>query len=256
MTKVVFGRRNGTARVATSARTRVKRKPRIPRALSASVTKAFGIVELLATQPAQGSSLSSLSHYLRMPKSTLHRYLTTLVGLGVVERDGIDRFRLGPKLVELAGSFLSNNDIRAESIPFLEELAAASGETIHLAIPSGDEVVHIAQVESIHTVRMYSYIGARLPMHATALGKAILAQLPAANLEEFLSGSLVARTPHTIVSASAMTVELDRVREQGFAIDDEESEPSLRCVGAAILDYSKTTVAAISISGPSNRMNS
>lgn len=226
-----------------------------PRAVSTSVTKAFRIVELLATKPNGGMTLAELSLQLGMPKSTAHRYLATLVALGLAERDGADRFRLGTKVVELAGSFLANSDLRKEGNAVLEDLAAKTGETVHLAVPSGGEVVYIAKVESIHALRMYSHIGARLPMHSTSLGKAILAHLPPARLGEILDAPMTARTPRTITSAQELTAELERVRQQGFAIDDEENELGVCCVGAAVFDYMAAPVAAVSISGPINRMS-
>jgi IclR family acetate operon transcriptional repressor len=226
-----------------------------PRAVSTSVTKAFRIVELLAAKPNGGLTLAELSLELGMPKSTTHRYLTTLVALGLTERDGADHFHVGTKLVELAGSFLANSDLRTESNAILDELAATTGETVHLAVPSGGEVVYIAKVESIHALRMYSHIGARLPMHSTSLGKAILAHLPVARVDEILVEPMRARTARTITSSRELAVELDRIRQQGFAIDDEENEVGVCCVGAAVFDYMAVPVAAVSISGPINRMS-
>lgn len=226
-----------------------------PRAVSTSVTKAFRIVELLAAKPNGGLSLAELSLQLGMPKSTTHRYLATLIALGLTERDGADRFRLGTKVVELAGSFLANSDLRTEGNAILDELAAKTGETVHLAVPSGGEVVYIAKVESIHALRMYSHIGARLPMHSTSLGKAIMAHLPAERIDEILLTPMTARTPRTITSPRELTLELEHIRQQGFAIDDEENETGVCCVGAAVLDYMADPVAAVSISGPNNRMS-
>ncbi len=226
-----------------------------PRAVSTSVTKAFRIVELLAAKPDGGMTLAELSLQLSMPKSTTHRYLATLVALGLTERDGTDRFRLGTKVVELAGSFLANSDLRREGSAVLEDLAAKTGETVHLAVPSGGEVVYIAKVESIHALRMYSHIGARLPMHSTSLGKAILAHLPAARIDEIILAPLTARTARTITSARELAAELERIRQQGFAIDDEENEIGVCCVGAPVFDYMAAPVAAVSISGPITRMS-
>jgi DNA-binding IclR family transcriptional regulator len=226
-----------------------------PRAVSTSVTKAFRIVELLAANPNGGLTLAELSAQLGMPKSTAHRYLATLVALDLTERDGTDRFRVGTKLVELAGSYLANSDLRSESSAILDELAATTGETVHLAVPSRGEVVYIAKVESIHALRMYSHIGARLPMHSTSLGKAILAYLPVARVDEILLRPMAARTPRTITSSRELAVELERIRQQGFAIDDEENEVGVCCVGAAVFDYLAVPVAAVSISGPINRMS-
>jgi DNA-binding IclR family transcriptional regulator len=226
-----------------------------PRAVSTSVTKAFRIVELLAANPNGGLTLAELSAQLGMPKSTAHRYLATLVALDLTERDGTDRFRVGTRLVELAGSYLANSDLRTESSAILDELAATTGETVHLAVPSRGEVVYIAKVESIHALRMYSHIGARLPMHSTSLGKAILAHLPVARVDEILLRPMAARTPRTITSSRELAVELERIRQQGFAIDDEENEVGVCCVGAAVFDYLAVPVAAVSISGPISRMS-
>lgn len=226
-----------------------------PRAVSTSVTKAIRIVELLAAKPDGGMTLAELSLQLGMPKSTTHRYLATLIALGLTERDGTDHFRLGTKVVELAGSFLANSDLRTEGNAVLEDLAAKTGETVHLAVPSRGEVVYIAKVESIHALRMYSHIGARLPMHSTSLGKAILAHLPAARIDEILLAPMTARTARTITSAHELATELERIRQQGFAIDDEENEIGVCCVGAPVFDYMAAPVAAVSISGPITRMS-
>ena len=223
--------------------------------LSTTVAKAFTVIDALAAQSEQGISLSDLSLQLHMPKSTLHRYLATLTQLGLAERRDDDRFRLGTKVIELAGSFLANSDLRSESQPVLDGLASQSDETVHLAVPSGTEVVYIAKVESKHALRMYSYIGAKLPMYCTALGKAILSFGPAERTREVLARKLKPRTPRTITSSEALLAELETIRTQGYALDDEENELGIRCVSAPILDYTRLAVAAMSVSGPSERMD-
>jgi len=222
---------------------------------STTVAKAFSIIEILASCDEAGISLTELSAALNMPKSTAHRYLATLLELRLAERNGVDRFRLGTKVIELAGSFLASSDLRKESEATLEEMAEKSGETTHLAVPSGAEVVYIAKVESRHTLGMFSHIGARLPMHCTALGKSILAFSGVERLREVLSEPPKPRTPNTITSEQALRQELDRIRSQGFAIDNEENEVGIRCVGAPIIDYTGKAIAAMSISGPSDRMD-
>jgi len=222
---------------------------------STTVAKAFSIIEILASCAEAGISLTELSTALDMPKSTAHRYLATLLELRLAERNGVDRFRLGTKVIELAGSFLASSDLRKESEATLEEMAEKSGETTHLAVPSGAEVVYIAKVESRHTLGMFSHIGARLPMHCTALGKSILAFSGVERLREVLSEPPKPRTPNTITSEQALRQELDRIRSQGFAIDNEENEVGIRCVGAPIIDYTGRAIAAMSISGPSDRMD-
>ncbi len=248
--------------IPASVLRRPTRAPGIPAApdppavaLSRTVAKAFTIVDVLAGQSDRGITLTDLSAQLRMPKSTVHRYLATLQQLKLAERSDTDRFRLGTKVIELAGMFLANSDLRTESQAALEALATQTDETIHLAVPSGTEVVYIAKVESKHALRMYSYIGARLPMYCTALGKAILAFSTPERRRDVLVQPLKSRTPSTITSPHALERELDAIRAQGYAIDDEENEPGIRCIGAPISDYSQTVIAALSVSGPGNRMD-
>jgi|SRR3972149_3052684 len=224
-------------------------------AFSSTVVKALNIIEILASNSDAGINLTELSAVLNMPKSTTHRYLATLLELNLAERNDTDRFRLGTKVIELAGSFLASSDIRKESEPILEEMAKKTGETVHLAVPSGSEVVYIAKVESRHTLGMFSHIGTRLPMHCTALGKSILAFSRPDLIQTVLSEPLQSRTPNTITSNEALREELVLIRSQGFAVDNEENEVGICCVGAPILNYTGKAIAAMSISGPSDRMD-
>ena len=224
-------------------------------AFSTTVAKALSITEILASCSEAGISLIELSVSLNMPKSTMHRYLATLLELRLAERCGVDRYRLGTKVIELAGSFLASSDLRKESESILDEIAEMTGETVHLAVPSGAEVVYIAKVESKHTLRMYSHIGARLPMHCTALGKSILAFSGVERFQEVLPELSKPRTPNTITSEQALMEELDLIRLHGFAIDNEENEVGIRCVAAPIIDYTGRAIAAMSISSPCDRMN-
>jgi len=226
-----------------------------PASFSTTVAKALSIIEFLAACAEAGISLTELSTSLNMPKSTAHRYLATLLELNLAERSDTDRFRLGTKVIELAGSFLASSDIRKESIPILDEMAEKTGETIHLAVPSGAEVVYIAKVESRHTLGMFSHIGARLPMSSTALGKSILAFSGPERIQAVLSDLPKPRTPNTLNSEAALREELVQVRSQGFAVDNEENEIGICCVGAPILDYTGMAIAAMSISGPCERMD-
>jgi IclR family KDG regulon transcriptional repressor len=222
--------------------------------LSTTVAKAFVVIELLASKSGDGLSLGELSKHLGVSKSTAHRYLVTLENLGVVERDASDRFYLGYKLVELTGAFLAKNDLRNQSQPLLDELAAHTSETIHLAVPSGNEVVYISKIESTHSIQMFSYVGARLPMYCTSLGKAILAHYPPEKVKDLVGENFKARTPHTITTFNSLCADLDHIRERGFAYDLEENEIGVCCVGAPVFDYNRKVVGAISASGPIIRM--
>lgn len=222
---------------------------------STTVKKAIGILDILAAKADIGISLTELSVMIDMPKSSTHRYLITLQELGLAERKGKDRFCLGTKVIELAGSFLVKSDLRNESQEILNELSEQTGETIHLAVPSGREMVYISKIESKHALGMSSHIGSRLPMHCTALGKAVLAFSSNEVVDSALTQPLVARTPNTITSTEILHVELQSVKRRGYATDNEENEIGIRCVGAPIFDYTATPIAAISISIPRSRLN-
>lgn len=222
--------------------------------VSSTVAKAIGIVDILASRGESGISLVELSALIEMPKSSTHRYLSTLQELGLAERKDGDRYCLGTKVIELAGSFLTRSDLRNESQAIMEELAEKTGETVHLAVPSGTDIVYIAKIESRYALTMSSHIGSRQPMYCTSLGKAILAFSKPKQVRTILAGELQARTPHTITSIEALRAELVTVRSQGFALDQEENELGICCVGAPVLDYSFTAIAAISISGPCERI--
>ena len=227
--------------------------PRAP--ISTTVTKAIGILDILASTADSGISLTELSLQIDMPKSSTYRYLVTLEELDLAQRKGGDRFCLGTKVIELAGSFLVKSDLRNESQEILNELAEKTGETIHLAVPSGTEMVYIAKVESKHALVMSSHIGARIPMYCSALGKAVLAFSGGELLHSVFRQPMMQRTTNTIITKDALLTELDLTRSRGYSIDNEENETSISCVGAPIFDYTATPIAAISISVPHQRMN-
>jgi IclR family acetate operon transcriptional repressor len=220
---------------------------------SSSVVRAFDLLDLLAAAEPRGATLAELAEQVPMAKSSILRYLTTLAAVDVVRRDDGGRFRLGLKLVELAGGLLESDDLRSAAEPLLHDLAAVSGETVHLGVPSGNEVVYIAKVESRHSVRLVSRIGARAPIHCSAMGKAILAGLGAAERSPLLD-SLPRRTENTITSKKALQEELAEIRSAGFSIDDEENEVGVRCVGAVVTAGNGDPLGAISISGPADRL--
>ena len=228
----------------------------LPRAsVSTTVTKAINILDVLAGKADVGISLAELCSVIDIPKSSAYRYLVTLQELGLAERKSNDRYYLGSKIIEMAGTYLLKSDLRNDSQAALEELAEMTGETIHLAVPVETEVVYIAKVESKHTLAMFSHIGARLPMHCTALGKAILAFSDRHKLQAVLTQPLVTRTPYSITLVKELENELNLIRSRGYAIDNEENELGIRCVGAPIFDYTAKPIGAISVSAPSDRMD-
>ncbi len=243
-------------KMATSQASRTKDPERLARtSVSTTVAKAISILDILGLNAEDGISLSELCAQISIPKSSAHRYLVTLQELGLAERKSNERYYLGTRIIEIAGKYLLKSDLRTESQATLDELAEITGETIHLAVPSGTQVVYIAKVESKHALSMYSHIGARLPMYCTALGKAILAYSSAGELEAVVGEPLITRTPNSIVSVEALAAELAEIRRKGYAVDNEENEVGIRCVGAPIFDFMTRPVGAISISAPCDRMD-
>jgi DNA-binding IclR family transcriptional regulator len=221
---------------------------------STSVERAFELVDRVAASGPTGVTLAELAAEVPTAKSTTHRYVSTLLGLGVLRRDDAGRLHLGLKLVELAGALLGGDNLRSVAEPILHDLMARTRETVHLGVPSDGHVVYIAKVESEQSVRLVSRIGARAPFHCSAMGKAILSCMDDDALRIALERPREVRTPHTITALEPLLAELAKVRAAGVSTDDEENEAGVRCVGAAVRGTSGAAVAAISVSGPATRM--
>jgi len=198
--------------------------------------------------------LTELSRTAGLAKSTTHRLLSSLVAAGLVSQQPDGRYALGLRLFELGSRAGAALDVRSVARPQLERLRDTTGETAHLGVLLGDEVVYIEKVESEFAVRMSSRVGGRNPLHCTALGKCLLATGSEALSERVLSRPLMARTPRTHVDPDRLRQELSAVRARGWALDDEESDEGLRCIGASVRGAEGTTIAAVSISGPSTRV--
>jgi DNA-binding IclR family transcriptional regulator len=223
---------------------------------STSVERAFELLDRIAAAGSDGLTLAQLAAGVPTAKSTTHRYVATLLELGVVRRDSASRLHLGLRLVELAGALLEGDNLRSAAEPVLHELMARTGETVHLGVPAEGHVVYIAKVESPQSLRLVSRIGARIPLHCSAMGKALLAQLEPDALASALDRPRDVRTMHTLTSADALLAELDKVRIAGVAIDDEENELGVRCIGTVVHGNGNGTapVGAISVSAPATRM--
>lgn len=222
---------------------------------STSVVRAFDILERVSESGEAGITLGALAAGIPTAKSTTHRYVATLLALGALRRDDAGRLRLGLKLVELAGLMLETDDIRSAAVSTLHELASRTGETVHLGVLADMEIVYTAKVESPHSVRLVSRIGARVPLYCSAMGKAVLARLTGTTLATALTIPRVARTHRTLVDDARLLADLERIRATGVAIDDEENEIGVRCMGAAVLGPTGDPVAGISVSAPEVRMS-
>lgn len=199
--------------------------------------------------------VSDLARELSLHKSTVHRLLTTLEGEGFVHQLPNSRYALSWKLFELGAAVPAWRGIRQLVLNALNPLVASTGETAHLAVLDGREVLYLEKVESAHRLRMPSAVGRRVPAHCTALGKALLASLDDQALQRILVQTpRKAFTSHTITDVEMLRAELRRIRTQGYAIDDEELEEGLTCVAALVHDGTGRTCAAISIAGPTSRI--
>jgi len=213
--------------------------------------RAFQIISRIADDDA-GVTLPDIARDLELHKSTAHRLLMALESARFIERNPVSgRYGLGSRVMELGLCAVSRLDVYQVAGPHLRQLAETTGETGHLAVLRDGEAVSVLNVESRQTVRTPSAVGARSPVHCTAHGKAALAFAPADQLAAFLrSRSFKGYTPKTLTTAARLRAEFEKIRHQGYALDDEEWETGLRCIGSPVHDSSGSVIAAVSISGP------
>ncbi len=222
---------------------------------SQTLERALGVLLKIGEASDSGLTLAECSAELDHSKATTHRILHTLTQLGFLRFDperGV--YQLGVRNLVLGMDFLAELDIRREALPLLRELASSTGETVHLGVLAGTQVVYIEKVESSQAVGMYSRVGHTMPAYCTGIGKAILAFLELDQLEGALPPRLVARTPSTITRRTDLREDLERIRERGYSTDDIENEEGIRCVGAPVFDHSGEVSAGLSVAGPAWRL--
>jgi IclR family transcriptional regulator, acetate operon repressor len=192
------------------------------------------------------SRLGDIAARAELPKSTVHRILRRLIERGYARAEGDGVYVLGPRVLTMAGDMLHRLDATSAASPVLRELHAEVGHTVHFAMLSDDEAVYLEKLVDPHLPYQFaSRVGGRIALHCTAIGKSLLAAMPDEALPRL---ELVRRTPRTLVSVEELRAELERVRERGFAIDDEENERNIRSVGAAVRDHTGAATHAISVS--------
>lgn len=222
-----------------------------------TVLRALQILDCLC-EAGEPLSVSDIGRAMSVSRSTVYRILGTLESYGYVAESpsAPEKIQLGPKVLALAGSYLGRLELRELARPHLLRLRDLSQETVDLAVPQKTELVYVDKVESPHPVRQYSVIGARRPMYCTAVGKAILACLPPEESDAILAEStLVKRTANTIIDPHLIKMQLEVVRQQGFALNDVECDEGIRGVGVAVLGHTGRPIAAIAISGPAYRFS-
>ena len=220
-----------------------------------SVVRVLDILEHLARSDRE-LSLTEIATALKLPKSSTYLLLQTLASRGYLEASSSSGpFQLGLQVMELAGAYTRKAGLLQKFPAVARAMVAACEETVQLAVLSGVEVVYLGKEDGTKPVRLVSDIGKRLPAHATALGKVLLAALSDAELEaRFAKAPLVQMTPKTITSLDSLKKELAIVRANRYAIDDEEVVEGLCCFAAPVYDSSGKVAAAISVAVPKNRV--
>lgn len=220
-----------------------------------SVDRAISVLEILARRGEAG--VSEVAGEIDVHKSTAFRLLGALEGRGLVEQT-TDRgkYRLGFGLIPLAGAVTDRLDVTRQGREVCERLAAELGETINVAVLQEHYAVNVDQARGPSTVATHNWIGRLTPLHCTSSGKVLLAHLGAAHRAGLFAASGMPRlTERTVTAPDALDAELAQVRERGYAVTVEEYEVGLNAVAAPVLDRSGSVIAAVSVSGPSYRLD-
>jgi len=218
------------------------------------VMKVLKILELLHGNPS-GLQLKQIAKETAINKSTAYRFLAHLQSEGYLFRDDAGAYVIGPKLSRMGSGTNFEESLRKMSRPILQKLWSATGETVNLAVLDGQHILYVDVIESSHTFRFASEVGAHRPLHCTALGKAIMAQLPEEDASELLASlTLDRQTPRTLVQLPKIKKELAKTRIQGYALDDEEAVMGARCIAAPIFDANAKVIGGVSVSGPLTRI--
>lgn len=223
---------------------------------SAAVERALAMLEHVA-QASDGLSNAEISRKLNIPKSSASYILRTLETRGYLTRDGESgKYRVGLKILSLSRGALSGLDVRGVALPIMRHLSHQTGLTCHLAVLDGPEAVYIEKVEPEGFIRMDTWVGRRMRVHATSVGKAYVAYIPQGQLEDIVSKSgMEKRTPKTITTVPRLLKELEKVRKLGYAVDDEENNLGARCLGAPIFDERGYILASLGLSGTTQQVS-
>jgi DNA-binding IclR family transcriptional regulator len=218
------------------------------------VSRVIDILELIAQADAP-LSISEISRGVGLKYSTTHRIVDAMTGRGILSRDSASRrYQAGTRLRELALGVAERTDLLGRARPILEALSAEVGESTHLSILERGVVHFIHTVEAPRMLSQHSHVRERVPLHCTADGKVLLAELDPHDLATVLDRGLDPYTPNTLTERSALTEELSQVRAHGYAVDNEEIELGLVGVAAPVRNPFGRAVAAVSVGGPSSRM--
>lgn len=219
-----------------------------------SFARSIGLLQHICDRPAP-PNLKDLQTECGFTRPTLYRLLAGLEAEGLIVQTADRRYKAGPRLINLARTALAQSDIRSLAREALETLRDETGETVHLAIRSGEGLVYIDKIESLETVRMSSTIGTFVPLHSTGVGKAFLASLPERERSALIDAAdLEAITRFTTTDRDRLREQVALCKAQGYILDDQENEVGIVCFGAAIVGDHGHPAAAVSVSVPLFRL--
>jgi DNA-binding IclR family transcriptional regulator len=230
---------------------RATKTPSVP-----ALQRGLAILERIANS-RRGLTFAQLARFFDFPKSSVHTLVLTLEREGYLQRDdATGRYMTGRKLVHIAGMTLDGLVVRERAAPLLRTLVADTGMTAHLAVLDRHEVTVVAKVDRPGVHRIATWVGKRMDVHCTSLGKCLVAHLPDEQVDRLINDrGLLRHNEHTIVSPERLKQELARTRALGYAVDDEEEELGGRCVGAPVWDRDGRVVAAVSVAGGIDQIN-
>ena len=215
------------------------------RSATPAIAKVVLVVEALALE----HRLTGIARRTGLPASTVHRVLRELTSLGWVRESDEHDYDLGARLLSLVSRVTDESDVVRAARPILQDLCERTGRTIHLGLREGDRAVYVEKLDGRQTYQMRSRIGLPIPLHSTAIGKALLAQLSDGEIRAIAERTgLPAYTARTITDVARLLTKLRQVRALGFAVDDEENEVHTRCIGAVVFDHRGVPVGGLSLS--------
>ncbi|MFP1643259.1 HTH-type transcriptional regulator BhcR [Pontitalea aquivivens] len=220
-----------------------------------SLDRAMEVFEYLSE--AQGKPLTALAGEMDQSPATVYRILVTLEGRGLVEFDHEEQvWHIGPRAFVIGARFLRRTSLVDRARPIMRRLMEATGETANLGIEKEGAVLFLSQVETHASIRAFFPPGTLSPMHASGIGKALLAHMDDDRLDRLLATvTLDAFTEHSITGTATLRNELKTIRETGYAVDNEEKNAGMRCIAAPVFDLNTEVIAGISVSGPTSRVS-
>ena len=219
-----------------------------------SLDRAMAVFEYLSD--AQGMTLSALAAEMGQSPATVYRILITLEGRGLVEFDQAAQvWHIGAQAFVIGARFLRRTSLVDRARPILRRLMEQTGETANLGVEQNGHVLFVSQVETTASIRAFFPPGTLSRLHASGIGKALMAQMDHDRLDRLLGAAPLADfTPHTLTDQAALRADLAATRTRGFSIDDEERNLGMRCIAAPVFDIHGEPVAGLSVSGPTSRI--